>query len=741
VRLLLICSLLITILAAPALSVQAPASAPQDIAKMEQALKEAADLQSSRPDAVAEKLAPLFADLRPLRQSGTLTPAASQILQDALLLLMRTQSMLLLSEQEISASLRELLITNAKIDESLFNPREKLLLDKIRSAETGHYALETTPPGAVLSYLGAELGKTPSNVALIAGTYRFQLRLPGYLDQDFEVTIQPSEVVTAARTLRRRTVEIPVSINAPAATVIMNGQTLGVSRGYDDWLASIPADRQQEMASIIQQWNIDRATASFVRLLEVPVGEAVKIEFQAACHEPFTLQLTVTEQEVDWTHPVLVRPELRRVELKRDTGFMEVSSTPSGAEVWLDGSLQGQTPLGKDVCAGSHRIQVLHRSGQYLQEVNIRRGQASKVSGELKPAIAFLGIYAQNEPGTPPTPVRADWETVARRIALRSTAFVDPQITPDDIDALRKKGALPVEKLLQEGLAAADADMLIKRISAEVGRVDMLILGLRAENKCVFRLYSTIHPMPDVIEVPNLEQTSLDFLISQLNKAESIGTRLQVVDLGIEMMESPKGLVVLDVSPAVAAGKAALAPGVIVKTIDQKALSFKDLQNYLRSKKPGQSVTLEVQTSKEALTTVSIPVRLSGAEYPWSTPDGFANSVLTMLRHIVELDPLADEAKYASLSLARGLMNQKEWKLALELLAKTNLEPHKSGVCPGTVLYYQGRCYEELGDRAQAESYYTRAKDYAEATLGMPGGPAVPVLAEQRIQSLKKPNK
>jgi tetratricopeptide (TPR) repeat protein len=83
-------------------------------------------------------------------------------------------------------------------------------------------------------------------------------------------------------------------------------------------------------------------------------------------------------------------------------------------------------------------------------------------------------------------------------------------------------------------------------------------------------------------------------------------------------------------------------------------------------------------------------------------------------------------------------MRQREWKLALEYLARANLEPRKSGICPGTVLYYQGRCYEELGDRAQAENYYTRAKDYAEATIGMSGGPAVPVLAEQRIQALKK---
>ena len=49
-----------------------PPVAP-DLPKMEQALKEAGDLQSTQPGAVAEKLTPVLTDLRQLRQKGTLT--------------------------------------------------------------------------------------------------------------------------------------------------------------------------------------------------------------------------------------------------------------------------------------------------------------------------------------------------------------------------------------------------------------------------------------------------------------------------------------------------------------------------------------------------------------------------------------------------------------------------------------------------------------------------------------------
>lgn len=743
VKSLLLTGCLIALLCAGVLYAQAPApgaaqaAETQDLARMEQALKEAHELQATQPQAVPEKLAPLLAELRQLQQNGSVTAAQHRIFQDALLVLMRTQAMLLQSEQEVMASLRELLVVNPKIDEGIFNPREKLLVDKVRSAEIGRLSLQTTPPGIPLGYMGMELGVTPLDIPLMAGTYRLQLRKQGYLDQDFTVTIGPGEMLSAVRPLQRRVVEVPISTNAPSASVSLNGQPVGVSQGYEAWIASLPADKQQEWGSIVKEWNVDLATSTFIRIPEVPVGEAVTLEFKAPCYEPLSMPLTIPEQEVNWTRPIAVRPELRHVELKRDIGFMEVSSVPQGAEVWLDGVLLGKTPLSRDVCAGSHRVQVLNRSGQYVRKVIIQRGQTTKLGGDLKPALAFLGVYARNPQTNALDPTKPDWESVARTLSQRVTAFTDPQLSVDEIEALRKKGNLPVDRLLEGAPVTPDTDLLVKRIAAEVGRVDLILAALRSGDKYTFRLYCTIHPAPDLIESANLQDASLDFIVSQLNKAENVGARLRVPDIGVDFMELPKGLAVLSVSQAAASAKTALAAGVMVQAVDQKSMTLKELRSYLRTRKPGQSVTLEAAPRNESVQMIPVTVRLAGVEYPWSTPDGFTNSVLAMLQNLVERDPLSDDAKYAGLNLARGLMNQGEWKLALEHLAKTNLEPHKSGICPGTVLYYQGRCYEELGDRALAEGYYSRVKDYPEATLGTPGGLEAAVLAERRIQALK----
>jgi tetratricopeptide (TPR) repeat protein len=734
-------SISLILLAMPLLSAQNPAQEGYDPVQMETVLKEAEELQSTEPQSVAEKLDPLLSELRGLHLNAKLGEAGSRILKDTLLLMMRTQAMLLAPEEEILALVRELLILDPKIDESIFNPREKLLLEKIRSAETGSLEVETTPPGAALYYMGAEFGTTPAEIELIAGSYRFQLRLPDYLDQDIDVTVQPSETVSQSYSLRPRVVEVPIAINAPSTTIIFNGQNLGASRGYREWLASLPGEQRQEYDSVIKQWGIDPDTYSFFRLIDVPVGAAGKVEFQADCYQPLGIELEVKDADVDWAHPIFVVPELQKVQLAKDTGSIEVSSTPSGAEVWLDGNLQGETPLeAKEICSGVHRIQVLHNSGQYVREITVQRGRALGVRGQLKPALAFLGIYERDPQSDGWIMANADSKTVAESLALNCRAFSDPLIPLEDIQLLRDKGSLPIDRLLQK-TASGDSDGLIKKISAAAGRSDLLLLGMHTEKGYLLKLYSTLHPIPDSIEIADLDESAIDFLVSQLNNTERILQRLQVPNPGLSVTDSPYGLAILNLSSAVTALKTALQPGLIVKSVDAKPMSFMDFQSYLRAKKPEQNVILEVLTGKEDVSLIPVPIRRSGAEYAWSMPDSFPNSVLTMLRHIVESDPLSEEAKYAALSLARGFMRTQEWKTALEYLAKTNLEPHKSGVCPGTVLYYQGRCYEEIGDHTQAENYYMRAKDYAEATLGMPHGLSVPILAEQRIEALKNSNR
>lgn len=402
----------------------------------------------------------------------------------------------------------------------------------------------------------------------------------------------------------------------------------------------------------------------------------------------------------------------------------------------MDGALQGRTPLGKDVCAGTHRLQLLHPAGQFVTEVVVRQGQVSKAGGELKPALAFVGIYGGDPAAGSLSPMKAEWEAVARRLALRLTTFGFPQISFDEAEALRRKGSLPVDRLLVRGAGEGEVDSALKRIALETGRADLILLGLRSGDHYAFRLYSVLHPGFDEVGVPNLEEASLDFLVSELNAAAVVSARLRGVDLGLGLVDSAKGLVVMKRGAGRYPETGPIKPGAVIRAADQKKMDLRALEAHLRGAKAGQVMNLEVASGEGASAQVSVQLRQAGTEYPWSTPDGFINSVLTMLSHLREREPLSEEAKYAGLALARGFMQLRDWKRALEILTKTNLEPHKTGICPGTVLYYQGRCYEEMGNQGLARDFYTRAKDYPEGTIGTPDGLSVAVLADRRVQAL-----
>ncbi len=387
--LLFLCTLELSIVAG--LPQVAPVE-PTPVAQMRQLLTEAAGLQETELQKIPEKLAPLLEELRLRLQNGTLNEESLRIFQEALLLQMRTQSKLLVDESAIAATVREVLVISPRIDDTTFNPREKLLVNKIRSADTGRLSLQTTPPGAELLYFGTSLGTTPVDLPLIAGSYRLQLRKDGYRDEAFEATIRPAELLAMERGLRRRAVQLPMSVKAPGVSARVNGKAVGLAQDYDAWLASLPPEQQAQIQSAPAGWTRNQGS-SFLSLADVPVGDTVTIDLQAACYEPKTLTVTVRDQEVDWGKPLLVRPDLVNIEMKKDLGSLEVGSVPAGGDVLLDGAPQGKTPLRLDVCVGNHKVQVIHPAGQFAKEVLIERGRSARAAGDLRPALAFLGVY------------------------------------------------------------------------------------------------------------------------------------------------------------------------------------------------------------------------------------------------------------------------------------------------------------------------------------------------------------
>jgi formylglycine-generating enzyme required for sulfatase activity len=182
----------------------------------------------------------------------------------------------------------------------------------------GLLSVDSTPTDAQVLIDGQLLGSTPLvEAAVEAGAHTLELRAERYLPLSQALEIKGREV------LQQLQLEL-----APAWAAVS--------------IDSIPAG-----AAILIDGEQVATTPAVVDLLQ---GEHQLI-LQLASYAPWQQALEVTAGEAMQLPPVTLLPA---------AGLLELASTPSGANVTLDGEFQGQTPLTLELTPDRvHRLAVL----------------------------------------------------------------------------------------------------------------------------------------------------------------------------------------------------------------------------------------------------------------------------------------------------------------------------------------------------------------------------------------------
>ena len=77
-------------------------------------------------------------------------------------------------------------------------------------------------------------------------------------------------------------------------------------------------------------------------------------------------------------------------------GSLDISSTPSGAQVWIDGKMRGNTPLKiADISAGRHTIELKSTAGNVQRTVTVEAGKTAAVEESI--FSGFLALYSPIE--------------------------------------------------------------------------------------------------------------------------------------------------------------------------------------------------------------------------------------------------------------------------------------------------------------------------------------------------------
>ncbi len=198
------------------------------------------------------------------------------------------------------------------------------------------------PEGMVTTVRGQRFNKTPLRLELTPNVYIFKFSAPGFVDGYRRVELKADERRKVAVELEEVSASILINTRPPGAEVLINGRVKGATPLVLD--------------------GVKRG--SYSGQLRLP-GFA--------------------ERGIDWTVED-ERPKQIMIDLNENIGTLVVSSTPKGAQLFINDRAVGVTPYSTQLGEGKYRIR-LEMSGfvPVEQQVTLSRGQELSQTYPLTP--------------------------------------------------------------------------------------------------------------------------------------------------------------------------------------------------------------------------------------------------------------------------------------------------------------------------------------------------------------------
>lgn len=219
---------------------------------------------------------------------------------------------------------------------------------------TGLVLLRSTPTGADIEINGAHRGKTPLLLAdLPLGKYRLKASALGYLSRDVEFEIENRSPQLVSVSLTSDSAVLTIRTEPPGASVKINGLLKGVTPCTLDRL---PAG-ENELIISLSDYGVYRS----------------KIKLRA--NEEETLDLA----------------------LKPAPGVLSVITVPTGARLFVDDKLCGQSPLTLDsIDAGTHVVKAeLDGYASVTRTVDFQKGEKKVEEFRLEQNVGAIEVMAK----------------------------------------------------------------------------------------------------------------------------------------------------------------------------------------------------------------------------------------------------------------------------------------------------------------------------------------------------------
>ncbi len=565
-----------------------------------------------------------------------------------------------------------------RLDLTDLSPAVLDLFEEQRGQLLAYLNVVTEPPGATVLVEGEPIGETPVvGRPVFAGVLDVRLERPGYAPlTEAPREVLAGEIVEIERELERTGPVLSV-ITAPAgATVRVGGRVVGTTGG------ELPGD----LRPLVPPRFAGEEFSAPLALAGLSLGPN-EIALEAPCRRPARFTFHADE----------ARDHLPRfVRLRPSTGGLRIESEPSGGRVLLDGEERGVTPLAfSAMCAGDHRVEILHPAGRCARSFSVSRGSRTAVRCEVFPVLAL----APDETAPDPAP-----ETAIHREVLRAL-----EAAP---------GFFFVEGRDED--AQARVALVIPEAGEGPARIEFRAAGSLVPDIAGFDRFA-----------PGAATAAVERLLAPpVRRRPWIGLTATIGPAAAPD-EPRRPLVVSGIHPEGPAMLAGIERGDEILELEGRSASDElALAEITAATEPGQALDILVRRAGAAR-----PLRLVAAETPVlpSRGGGRCN------RRLVGLEAdfargLTDPNRHLEAAACWILLGDPSRALLHHL--NEIVAPFAAGIGEGTALYYRGLALAAAGEREPAARAFEAAAAVPGATLVTHDGPVLAPLAERRARML-----
>ena len=540
----------------------------------------------------------------------------------------------------------------------------------------------------------------------------------GYTTGKTTFTASAGTPATATLSLERISAVVNVLTSPSDVEVLMDGKSLGKTP------AGPPGP---EFGDAVARSGVAAASVSSAIVVGDVAPGTHSFDFVRPCTVRLSTKLAV-ERPDDYTlGPIALQPAV---------ASLMVQTAEPGAQVFIDGVQKGTTPYTvNDLCEGPHQIELRSRFGRDSRRVDARTGDKITFDGVLKPTFAV--VTASGEVANLDVDPRVSVERALQ--GASSVRLIAPPAP--DADKVVKGNQLapswlavdaegrPTGAALQNQSVRGDAS---SKIADALGTQGVASVTALDRTRFMVTLLAAGTSRPDVIEI-------------RLDRPDTIASAIDKLDRPIQLSRPSLGLLAIDVASvpgAIVAAVDANGPangrvqvGDIITAVSGQAVAdVAALDKIIASGKPGATLALELKDPKGVAKKADLTLFLTPRVIGLSDQSVLANRAIVDLRARAAstTDPFL--LSVIRLNTAVALTRVGECAAARDELKQVDL-PDRPGVGPGTVNYLMGVCFEELGNRAEAESYFKMAS--STESLLTEDGPAVKDLVAARASGVK----